>query len=76
MFELKIPKGYSEAMNRRRTDNTMIKRKRTKGQTTFYKTLHRKLTTEKHGPHQKEDDYSILWEKIMLPNLIENNILT
>ena len=26
---LKIPKGQSEAVNRRKTDNTMVKRKRT-----------------------------------------------
>jgi len=30
--------------------NTMAKRKRTKGQTTIYKTLHRKLTMEQHEP--------------------------
>ena len=44
---LKIPKGYSESVNRR-TDNTMAKRqttqwpkeKKTKVQTTIYKTLH------------------------------------
>jgi len=35
---LKIPKGYSESLYRRRTDNTMAKRKSTKGQTTIYKT--------------------------------------
>ena len=34
---LKIPKRYSESVNRR-TDNTMAKRKSTKGQTTIYKT--------------------------------------
>ena len=34
---LKIPKGLSESVNRRRTDNTMAKRKRTKAQTTIYK---------------------------------------
>ena len=28
----------SESVNRRRTDSTMVKRKRTKGQTTIYKT--------------------------------------
>jgi len=28
----------------------MAKRKRTKGQTTIYKTLHRKLTIEHHEP--------------------------
>jgi hypothetical protein len=32
---LKIPKGYSESVYRRRTDNTMTKRKSTKGQTTY-----------------------------------------
>ena len=60
MFELKIPKGYSEAINRRRTDNTMIKRKRT-----IYKTLHRKLTTEKHEPKRGR-----------LFNLMETNYVT
>jgi hypothetical protein len=30
---LKIPKGQYESVNQRRTDNTMTKRKRTKGQT-------------------------------------------
>jgi hypothetical protein len=30
--------------------NTMTKRKRTKGQTTIYKTLHRKLKMEQHEP--------------------------
>jgi len=32
---LKIPKGQSESVNRRRADNTMVKS--TKGQTTIYK---------------------------------------
>ena len=35
---LKIPKGQSEFVYRRRTDKTMAKRKRTKGQTTINKT--------------------------------------
>jgi hypothetical protein len=35
---LKIPKGQSESVYRRRTDNTMVKRKGTKGQTMIYKT--------------------------------------
>ena len=35
---LKIPKGYSESIYRRRTDNTMANRKSTKGQTTICKT--------------------------------------
>jgi hypothetical protein len=33
----------SEAINRRTTDNTMTKRKRTKGQSTILKTIHIKL---------------------------------
>ena len=35
---LKIPKGQSDSVYRRRTDNTMAKKKSTKGQTTIYKT--------------------------------------
>ena len=35
---LKISKGQSESVYRRRTDNTMAKRKCAKGQTTIYKT--------------------------------------
>jgi hypothetical protein len=35
---VKIPKGQSESVYRRRTDNTMAKRKSTKGQTTINKT--------------------------------------
>jgi hypothetical protein len=33
----------------------MTNRKRTKGQTTIYKTLHRKLKMEEHEPHQNPD---------------------
>ena len=36
-------KGVSETVNLRRTDNTMTIRKRTRGQTIIYKTLHRKV---------------------------------
>jgi hypothetical protein len=43
---LKIPKRESESVNRGRTDNTMAKSKSTRGQTTIYKTLHRKLKIE------------------------------
>jgi len=35
---LKIPKRSSESVYRSRTDNRMANRKRTKGQTTIYKT--------------------------------------
>ena len=52
MKKWKIPKWYSESVNRK-TDNTMTERKRTKGQTTIYKTLDRKLQIEQHEPHLK-----------------------
>ena len=42
--------GMVRRFNRSRTDNTMAKRKRTKGQTTIYKILHRKLKIEQHEP--------------------------
>jgi hypothetical protein len=38
MKSLKIPKGQSETVCRRRTDNTMAIRKSTKGRTTIDKT--------------------------------------
>jgi hypothetical protein len=38
---LKIPKGYSESVNRRRTDNTMAKRKRTKDKQRSTKQTHK-----------------------------------
>jgi hypothetical protein len=41
---LKIPEGSSESVYRR-TDNTMDKRKSTKGQTTMYKTEERVTRT-------------------------------
>jgi len=34
----------------RRTDSKGVKREKTKGQTTFYKTLHRKLKIEQNKP--------------------------
>jgi len=48
---LKIRKVQSQSISQRRTDNTMAKGKTTKGQTTIYKTLHRKLKVEHHEPH-------------------------
>ena len=47
---LKILKEQSESVNRRRTDKTMTKIKRTKRQTTIYKALQRKLKIEQHEP--------------------------
>jgi hypothetical protein len=51
---LKIAKGYSEAVNRR-TDNTVVKRKRRKGKTTIYKTSQRKLKIEQHELKKKKN---------------------
>ena len=43
---LKMQKGKSESVNRRRTDSTMVKTNGTKWQTTMNKKLHRKLRIE------------------------------
>ena len=43
---LKIPKRCSVSVNRIKSDNTMTKRKCTKGQTVISKTPHRKLKIE------------------------------
>jgi hypothetical protein len=47
--------GYSEAVNRRKTDNTMVKRKLTKEHTTIYKRLPRKIKIEQYESHNKPD---------------------
>ena len=47
---LKIPKGYSNSVTQRSTDTTMVNRKWTRGQTTTYQILHRKLKIEQHEP--------------------------
>ena len=46
-----MPKEQSEAVNQRKTDNTKVKRKRSKRQTVVDKSLHRKLKIEQHEPH-------------------------
>jgi len=49
---LKDTKGViSEAVNQRRTNNTMGNIKWIKGQTMIYKTYYRKLKIEQHKPH-------------------------
>ena len=45
---MKVPKGKSESVNRRRTDNALAKRKRANGQTMIFKTLNIKLKIELH----------------------------
>ena len=44
-------KGVIKSRNRKGTVNTVTKRKRTKGQTTIYKTLYRKLKVEQRESH-------------------------
>jgi hypothetical protein len=46
---LKIPRGLSEFVNRRRTDNTIDKKTPI---AMIYKTLHRKLTIKHHKPYE------------------------
>jgi hypothetical protein len=47
---LQEKRANQKAVNRR-TDNIMSKSKRTKGHTTIYRILHRKLKIEQHEPH-------------------------
>ena len=49
---LKIPKGNSKSVNRRRTDNTMAKRKIKNIRTNNdLQNITHKLEIEKHAPH-------------------------
>jgi len=47
---LKIPKSQSESVHRRRTDNTMDKRKRTNND---LQSIYIQLKIDYHEPHQK-----------------------
>ena len=46
MKSLKIPKGYAESVNRRRTDNTMTKIKKCKRTNNDLQNIHIKLKIE------------------------------
>jgi len=46
-----MPKGLSKAVSWRRTGNTMVKRKGTKGQTMMNKTIHKTLKIQQQEPH-------------------------
>jgi hypothetical protein len=59
-FDLRI-------LNRRRTDNTLVKRKRTKGQTMIYTTLQKKLKIEQHEPPCKSGVNAGAPEGLALP---------
>jgi hypothetical protein len=50
--EFKDTKGEIRSRKlKKRKDNTMANRKKTKEQATIYKTLHRKLKIGQHEPH-------------------------
>jgi len=51
MLARRYQNGQSKTLNRRRTDNTMTKRKMIKGQTTIHKTPQRKQKIGQHEPH-------------------------
>jgi hypothetical protein len=53
---LKIPKGQSESVYRRRTDNTMTKRKSTKGQKTINKTCIQNQRSSNTNPTKNGDE--------------------
>ena len=52
---LKIAKGLIRIRKRRRTDNTMIKRKTTEGQTTDLQIRIRKSKNRQHNDQKKKD---------------------
>ena len=58
-----MPKGWSEATNRRKADNTMVKRKRTKGQTLTYKTLLKNQRSRNMYPTKKPELISEAFRK-------------
>ena len=53
--ERNLKNGIFRSVNRRKTDNTMVKRKLTKEHTTIYKRLHRKIKIEQCESHNKLD---------------------
>jgi len=53
---LKIRKGQSEAVNRRKTDNTMANRTGTKGQTTIYKIYTENYKSSNTNPTKTGDE--------------------
>ena len=59
---LKIPQGWSESIFGRRTDNTMDKRTRTKGQTTIYKRRVWRYQRVNQNPYLEEEQ-TTQWSK-------------
>ena len=52
--KIKISKGVIRNRKSKRIDDTRVKNKRTKGQTTIYQLPHKKLNIEQHDLHLKE----------------------
>ena len=56
-------KGIIRSRKSKKTDNIMGKMNRTKGQTTIYKTLHRKLKNGQHEPIKTNNDLQSITQK-------------
>jgi succinylarginine dihydrolase len=50
--DIQIPKRYPEAVNTRRTDNALAKRKMLKGQIKIFKTIYRIRNIGHHESHK------------------------
>jgi hypothetical protein len=68
-----IPKAQSKAVNRRRTENTMTKRKKTNRQIMTDKILPRKLNIEQHEPNKKLEVNSSAPAGIAVPTTLVKN---
>ena len=53
---LEDTKRKIRSVHQGRTDNAMTQRQKTKGHTMIYKTLHKKLKTEKHELNQHSEE--------------------
>ena len=64
---MRISNRRSEAVYRRRTGNTMAQRKRTKGETMIYKTLHRKQEPTKTGDELRDalEGLVVIWHPLV-----------
>ena len=71
---LKIPKGYTKSVCRRRTDNTMAKRKSIKGQTTIYKTyILAYIEVQYDLPRAYSMFYHMSCKSFLIPNVCMND---
>jgi hypothetical protein len=59
-------KKHPQAVSRRRTDNTIAKWIRTKGQTMIHKTMYSKLRIEEYQPHDNTETVKITKPKMAI----------